>query len=62
MKNEDTKIISKTMRNEKIDLVTDEIAGQEFTDLLGEGWEVFNQDNFFLDLLGKLRLRTLVIH
>ena len=30
-KNDDTKIISKTMRNEKIDLVTDEIPAQEFT-------------------------------
>ncbi len=45
-KNDDTKIISKTMRNEKIDLVTDEIAAQEFT-MAGEDWEVFDQDNFF---------------
>ena len=59
-KNDDTKIISKTMRNEKIDLVTDEIAAQEFT-MAGEDWEVFDQD-FFLDLLGTLRLRTIVIH
>ena len=58
--NDDTKIISKTMRNEKIDLVTDEIAAQEFT-MAGEDWEVFDQD-FFLDLLGTLRLRTIVIH
>ena len=34
------------MRNEKIDLVTDEIAAQEFT-MAGEDWEVFDQDNFF---------------
>ena len=59
-KNDDTKIISKTMRNEKIDLVTDEIAAQEFT-MAGEDWEVFDQE-FFLDLLGTLRLRTIVIH
>ena len=58
--NDDTKIISKTMRNEKIDLVTDEIAAQEFT-MAGEDWEVFDQE-FFLDLLGTLRLRTIVIH
>ena len=38
------------MRNEKIDLVTDEIAAQEFT-MAGEDWEVFDQE-FFLDLLG----------
>lgn len=30
------------MRNEKIDLVTDEIAAQEFT-MAGEDWEVFDQ-------------------
>ena len=48
------------MRNEKIDLVTDEITAQEFT-MAGEDWEVFDQD-FFLDLLGTLRLRTIVIH
>ena len=60
VKNDDTKIISKTMRNEKIDLVTDEIAAQEFT-MAGEDWEVFDQDSF-LDLLGTLRLRTIVIH
>ena len=48
------------MRNEKIDLVTDEIAAQEFT-MAGEDWEVFDQE-FFLDLFGTLRLRTIVIH
>ena len=34
------------MRNEKIDLVTDEIAAQEFT-MAGEDWEVFDQEFFF---------------
>ena len=35
----------KDNENEKIDLVTDEIAAQEFT-MAGEDWQVFDQDIF----------------